>query len=102
MPPRSGDFDTAALDDAFVSAAVSHMNQDHRDAVLAYARAFGGAAWATDARLLRLDSTGMDIVATDGQQEHACRIPFPSAPIGASELRRVLVELARDARSRLP
>jgi putative heme iron utilization protein len=73
--------------------AIDHMNDDHRDAIDAYARAFAGAredGWM----ITGIDAEGVDIALGDDSR----RIFFERPLENASDLRPVLVELARQAR----
>ncbi|RAZ88921.1 HugZ family protein [Mesorhizobium hawassense] len=75
-------------------AALDHMNADHRDALGLYARHFGraeGDGWIATG----FDADGMDLTASDV----TCRIFFPQPLRSAGELRSVLVEMAKTARS---
>lgn len=74
-------------------SAVVHMNDDHRDAVDVYARAFAGArsdGWY----IIGLDADGIDI----GHGDEARRVFFPAPLASAAELRTALVDLAKAGR----
>lgn len=84
---------TAALAESEQSAIV-HMNDDHRDAVDVYARAFAGArsdGWY----IIGLDADGIDI----GHGDEARRVFFPAPLSSAADLRAALVELAKAGRT---
>lgn len=74
--------------------ALDHMNSDHRDAIAAYARHYAnraGGEWT----MTGLDPEGMDL-ASGGD---ACRVFFEH-PLGdATDLRQMLVKMARDAKA---
>lgn len=75
------------------AGAVSHMNEDHADAVALYATRLLGArdgAW----RLTGIDPHGADLVLGDS----VLRLPFPTPARKAGDVHRILVELARKAR----
>jgi putative heme iron utilization protein len=75
--------------------AVSHMNQDHRDAVRLYAEVLCGAEQA-NWRLATLDPEGMDMVAGD----KVARLWF-ERPLGdPADLRGTLATLAKQAREK--
>ena len=75
---------------------LEHMNADHPDAVLAYARAFGGAD-PGPAQLTGVDRLGFDVRAGDRQ----IRVPF-ARPLGTvDEVRAEMIRLVREARSQL-
>ncbi len=70
------------------------MNDDHRDAIDIYARAFAGArseGWY----IIGLDADGIDI----GHGDEARRVFFPAPLSSAADLRAALVELAKAGRT---
>ncbi|MGE4373227.1 MAG: HugZ family protein [Xanthobacter sp.] len=72
---------------------ISHMNEDHADAVALYATRLAGAedgAW----KLISLDPEGFEIAA--GRSVH--RIAFPERATTAMAVRKGLVALAEQAR----
>lgn len=75
-------------------SAVSHMNDDHRDAIALYATRFGNAKPA-DWRLATIDPEGM--TAIDGDK--TTRIPFPHPLARADDLRSMLALMAKKART---
>lgn len=80
------------------AGAIAHMNADHADALLAYARGLAGLDWAEAATLVALEATGMQLdVQGEGRQTLA-RIPFDPPLGGPEELRPALVALAERAR----
>ncbi|TPM08846.1 HugZ family protein [Mesorhizobium sp. B2-3-11] len=75
-------------------SAVEHMNADHLDAIAVYARHFAkapGDGWT----IAGLDAEGIDLVSGD----NTCRVFFPQPLMMASELRPVLVAMARAGRA---
>lgn len=75
--------------------AIVHMNEDHAEAVRLYATRLLGAAdgkW----RLTGLDPEGLDLMLGDA----TLRLPFPQRITDAQGLRKIVVELAAQARSR--
>jgi heme iron utilization protein len=76
------------------AGAVAHMNDDHAEAVRLYATELLGAddgAW----KLTGLDPDGLDLARGDA----TLRLPFAGRVTNADALRKVLVDLAREARS---
>ena len=76
------------------AGAVAHMNRDHADAVRLYAtRLLGGedGQW----RLTGLDPDGLDLALGDT----ALRLPFRERVADAQALRKVVVDLAKEART---
>jgi hypothetical protein len=78
-----------------VQAIVGHMNGDHADSVLHYARSLGGAKDANRAVLVGLDEQGMDLSVTTGAGTSPLRIAFPKPIRSRAEARELLITLAR-------
>ncbi|MER8862444.1 HugZ family protein [Mesorhizobium sp. M0751] len=75
-------------------SALDHMNADHLDAIALYASRFGGAG--SDGWIVTgFDADGMDLVSGD----NVCRVFFPEPLRAARDLRPVLVDMAKAARS---
>lgn len=81
---------------------VSHMNGDHADAVLNYARHFGGLTDATAARLDDLDQRGMSLTATRPGSVLPLRIDYPAPLAAPADAHHVLVAMAATAAKALP
>jgi len=75
-------------------SALDHMNADHREAIAIYARRFAKATGDDIWTLTGLDPEGMDIASGDRIK----RIFFPHKLTDATELRKMLVEMARAGR----
>lgn len=82
------------------ASAIAHMNSDHADAVLAYARGLAGLAWAQDATVERIDAAGLDLRVTGAGRTETVRVPFEPPLTGPEQLRPALVALAERARIR--
>jgi heme iron utilization protein len=76
--------------------AVAHMNADHRDAMGLYATKLLGAAEG-DWRCTGCDPEGLDM--QDGQA--ALRLDFPERVVEGTALRKMLVRLAGEARTKM-
>jgi hypothetical protein len=78
---------------------IEHMNRDHADALLLYARVLGGLP-AEAAEMVAVDRLGfkLRIRAADGL--HGRRIGFPREVARAEQCRAVLIEMLADLRSR--
>jgi putative heme iron utilization protein len=72
-----------------------HMNEDHADAVLGYARTLAGRSDAASARLTGFDSAGMDLAVDTGSGSVDVRIPFDHELRDADDARDTLIALAR-------
>ncbi|MEV5839211.1 DUF2470 domain-containing protein [Nocardia sp. NPDC052112] len=78
--------------------AISHLNDDHADALLSMAQVLGGYPDATEASCERADRYGLDLRVVTPRGVARTRVGYV-APIGsAAELRSATVELARRSR----
>ena len=77
------------------AGAVEHMNEDHREAMNLYATRLLGAG-AAEWRCTGCDPEGLDMQA-EGQ---TLRLEFPERVRTGTELRKILVRLAGEARAR--
>lgn len=80
---------------------IAHMNDDHPDSVLAYARALAHIDGATRALITAIDRYGFDLLAVTPDGERRARIPFPAEVESTDGARRALIALVRDARMTL-
>jgi len=76
----------------------NHMNDDHADAVLLYARVFAGAPEATAAKMLRIDAEGMDLDVQKNSQSASARVSFDHALKDAEDAHQTLIAMVRQAR----
>ncbi|GAC1613538.1 MAG: hypothetical protein NVS4B5_00820 [Vulcanimicrobiaceae bacterium] len=83
------------LDAAAIETIVTHMNDDHADAVLGYAKRLGGIANAQSATLRALDARGMTIEAIVDSSPETITIAFDRPLADAREARETLIALAR-------
>jgi hypothetical protein len=79
---------------------LEHMNKDHADALVVYARALGDAPEAEAATMVAVDRLGFRLRVRTGGRLHGARIAFPEEVTSAEDARRVLIAMLRDARSR--
>jgi heme oxygenase (biliverdin-IX-beta and delta-forming) len=90
----------AANPDPLADAApgiVEHMNRDHADALIAYARHFAGEA-ADEASMVAVDRLGFKLRLRQGERLSSVRIGFPREVTTAAQSREVLIEMLRQAR----
>lgn len=100
----TGDDYRAAEPDPLVSVAdgiLAHMNADHGDALLAYARALAGVADAQAATMTAVDRYGFDLEVTAAGGVQSARLAFTAPASTAEEVRRAMVALAKAARAAL-
>ena len=77
---------------------VEHMNQDHADALVAYARHFAGAP-AEEATMVGVDRLGFKLRLRGGERVSSVRIGFPREVTTVADARAVLIEMAHEARA---
>jgi putative heme iron utilization protein len=91
----------AARPDPLADAAadiVQHMNRDHADALVAYARHFAGEP-ADEATMVSVDRLGFKLRLRQGERLSSVRIAFPREVVSAAQSREVLIEMLRRARA---
>jgi putative heme iron utilization protein len=76
---------------------LEHMNRDHADALVAYARHFGGER-ADEATMVAIDRLGFKLRIRAGDRLQSVRIGFPKEVTTARQSREVLVAMAQQAR----
>lgn len=76
----------------------NHMNEDHSDAVVVYAKAFGGVTNATAAQMLSIDSDGMDLTAQVNGETVPVRIQFDHILADAEDAHQTLIAMVKQAR----
>lgn len=81
--------------------AITHLNEDHDDALLEMVQAFGGHPEATAARCLDADRTGLDLVAQTPEGEVDVRVLYEEPIDEPAGLRKATVKLAQAARTAL-
>ena len=81
------------------AAAITHLNDDHADALLVIAQVLGGYPDATAARCSGLDRRGIDLSVDTPRGRAPARVAFPEALTGGSQLRAATVELTQRARA---
>lgn len=80
--------------------AVNHLNEDHSDALLLMALAFGGYADASEARCTQADRYGLDLDLVTPDGPRATRVSFTEKINSPGGLRAATVDLARRAREK--
>ena len=92
----------AARPDPLADAApgiIEHMNRDHADALVLYARMLGGLP-AQGVEMVAVDRLGFKLRVRASDGLHGCRIAFPRQVTSAEQCRAVLIEMLADLRSR--
>ena len=76
---------------------LQHMNADHRDALLDYARTSGAedASDVEEATMTSVDRLGFRLRLRTGERVHGIRVPFPREVTSAAQCREVLIAMRR-------
>ncbi|MBN3882846.1 MAG: DUF2470 domain-containing protein [Nostoc sp.] len=80
------------------SRICKHMNDDHADAVVIYAKAFGGVTDASAAEMLSIDAQGMDLTAQVNGETVPVRIQFDHVLTDAEDAHQTLIAMVKQAR----
>jgi heme iron utilization protein len=81
--------------------AITHLNEDHEDALLEMAQALGGRPEATAARCVDADRSGLDLLVQTPNGEAEVRVEYDEPIEGPEGLRKATVTLAQKARAEL-
>jgi putative heme iron utilization protein len=79
------------------AAICKHMNEDHADALIAYARTYGNVEYVRTAELIALDADAMELVVDTDAERIIARIAFDRVLTGKDDARETLVPMAREA-----
>lgn len=90
--PKNG----APLTDKLLAAIANHLNQEHREDLLACARA-ANLDWAEQARVLSLDAAGVNLEVVGKEELQPLRIDFPETANGVLALKRTLGALITES-----
>lgn len=95
----ANDYHTAAVDPLAdnIEGIVEHMNADHSDAVLLYARVLAGIE-ADTALMTGIDRLGFRLRALKGDEGRTVRLAFPSEVRSTDEARQALIAMLKTAR----
>jgi putative heme iron utilization protein len=77
----------------------THMNDDHAEAVLMYAKVYGQAEDATAATMESIDPEGMDLNVMIGGDTTMIRVPFERSLTDSEDAHQVLIAMVRQART---
>ena len=80
---------------------VQHMNEDHADALVAYARAFTRATDAEAATMAGIDRFGFELSVATPKGPRPARLAFDAPIASPTEARKALVALVKKARAAL-
>jgi putative heme iron utilization protein len=90
-----------------ISPAISdrickHMNDDHGDAIVLYAKVFGGVQGAIAATMKAIDPVGMDLEVQTGDGSMPVRITFDHTLQDSEDAHQTLIAMVKQARSPQP
>lgn len=74
------------------------MNDDHADAIVLYAKAFGHMTDAIAAQMLSIDAQGMDLTAQVNGEAVPVRIQFDHVLADAEDAHQTLITMVKQAR----
>jgi len=78
----------------------NHMNEDHADAVVLYARVFGNTPDAMAAKMLSIDPLGMDLSVEGENTNSKVRIAFDAPLKDAEDAHHTLIKMVKQARQK--
>ncbi len=81
---------------------ITHMNSDHAEAVLAYAKVLAGFADASSATMTAVDRYGFELAAMTANGPRAARLAFDVPVATSDEVRRAMVAMVKRARGEQP
>jgi putative heme iron utilization protein len=82
-----------------IATICEHMNEDHGDAIVGYARALGGVEDAQSASIAKLDAAGMDLDVQTPSGARSVRVAFDHTLLDADDAKETLIRLARETAS---
>lgn len=83
------------------NSIIEHMNEDHGEAMVAYARVFGGVADATGARMMGCDRYGFEMLVEHPSGKQAVRLGFGETTDTPEAVRKAMVRMVAEARKQL-
>jgi putative heme iron utilization protein len=78
-----------------IASICEHMNEDHADALVTYARVFGHQADAQAARMTGMDAEGLDMHVQTTAGEVDLRVAFDHSLADADDAQQTLIRMAR-------
>lgn len=80
---------------------IEHMNEDHADALVSYARAFTRATNTDDAVMVGVDRYGFELSVETEKGRRPARIAFPEPIATPQDARQAMIDLLETAREKL-
>ena len=76
-----------------------HMNEDHPEAIVLYARSFGNSPDAESAKMVAIDPQGMDLTALVAGNQTPIRIEFEHTLQDSEDAHQTLISMVKQARN---
>ncbi len=95
---RWGDAEADPVDE-FSEDIITHMNEDHADALVLYCKAMSKAIDTSEAVMTAIDRYGFEMMATTESGKKPIRLAFSNDVKNSDEARVELVKLVKQARS---
>lgn len=90
----------AELTEESIAAIVAHMNEDHAESVIDYARHYGDLEVVDSATLRSFDDEGMTIVALSNGEKQVLSVDFDHTLTDTDDARDTLIAMARKSAKR--
>jgi putative heme iron utilization protein len=78
-----------------------HMNEDHADAVVLYARTFGNSPDSEAAKMLSIDALGMNLMTQVKGESLPMRIEFDHVLKDSEDAHHTLIAMVKQARTQV-
>jgi putative heme iron utilization protein len=78
-----------------IASICEHMNEDHADALVTYARVFGHRADVRTARMTGMNAEGLDMLVDTDTGEIDMRVAFDHTLVDADDAQQTLIRMAR-------
>lgn len=77
----------------------AHMNDDHADAILLYAKHYGGVDDALAAQLLKIQPDSMNLLVQTESSTIPVEIPFDHSLADSEDAHQTLISMVKEARA---
>ncbi|MDY6941190.1 MAG: DUF2470 domain-containing protein [Cyanobacteriota bacterium] len=91
---------TNTIPEAVSDRICKHMNEDHADALVLYATAYGDCPEAAEATMVSIDSQGMNLQVQANGEAVPVRVKFDRDLKDAEDAHHTLVDMLKAARKK--
>ena len=84
-----------AITSAISDRICKHMNKDHADAVVFYAKTYGNQSAVESAEMISIDAQGMNLSAQVNGESLPVRVEFDHTLVDAKDAHTTLVEMLK-------